>query len=832
MATRTSAVQSTTGPNTSSALPRPKKTSSAPSFFQGGLASGQAASSLLGHAERFPTPGESRAFLNLLAELVALSKGGANPISGGAGSAEDLFADISYLGRTLGSFGQSSAVYQAIGITTGENAFMGFYAAFKAGKRYRAAERIGDFGGKLEGGLDVARGVAQGIGGAFYLGYRGTMIASEIANVDATMSATTTLGKTTFIIGVIGNIFFTVFYLFLGLWGGYQLYRTRKMVAQIDQNSNVSELASFLLAKAHADTHVQLDKVRAMGPKRQKLYKEELSEKCLNAFADQFILWQEKLKGEGKLAEDDALVHFQMKDLVQEFFDQIDQDPGAKRAYLEHYCEQLGLDPDAIADLNFSSAQICGLKLEEKDRQMRKEARLGRVMGGRAVQEIKDAHRKGLGERLLSNNLDVQNAAKAEAAALEETVRSSLVKNSLIYFDLLLIGVLGVIVSVALIGFFALPPGWALAMTGLSIVLILAMMGVDGYSWLSGLESEAPGKHDKLFVGGITTVLVGALVLAACLTFVGVGFPLMPFIFTMAIGIAGLGVCIYTLVKLHLREKKWKEEHPDLERFAEKLDNLGLDRQDQRLDERTAALFKKLSKGDRLAIRKEYLAKKTELNFSAAYIATYIEGALSRDPTAEADQVSAEYRVLERAAKKTAKAFWDKWHHSHQKIDQQRALKMYELIEALKVQGEEALSRQRLIMKSIQEDPTLYEAFKENVFYVSKREESAQDLKNVVDSVRGASQAASQGDSRSRAPSLPDDCLERVQKILQIYLDASVWQCIAKQRRVNFFCIEFFSPFFRFSILGIMSAGPRLCCAEEKAVCACGLLLTPWALKD
>ncbi|MGE3534426.1 MAG: hypothetical protein AB7H48_06315, partial [Parachlamydiales bacterium] len=147
---------------------------------------------------------EAQAFLGMLASQAAKSSATAYPISGGAGSTEDVVADISYFGRTLADLG-TDPVYQAIGVTTGENVFMGFYAAFKAWDRFQKASRVGDFGGKVDGSLDTLRGITQGIGGGFYLGYRGTMIASEIGNVNTAMNATTVHGKVTFALGVVGN---------------------------------------------------------------------------------------------------------------------------------------------------------------------------------------------------------------------------------------------------------------------------------------------------------------------------------------------------------------------------------------------------------------------------------------------------------------------------------------------------------------------------------------------------------------------------------------------------------------------------------------------------
>ncbi len=658
-----------------------------------------------------------------------------NPISGSIGSTEDVIADISYLGRTLAAFGPDSPVYQAIGITTGENAFMGFYAAYRAFKRQESASRIGDFGGKLEGGLDAARGINQSIGGVFYLGYRGTMIASEIYNVNATVSATTALGQTTFWIGVVGNVFFGLFYAFLGLACGYQLYRAGRMFSQlkgVQERSDVSGVAQFLLAKAHADAHGQLNKIRGLPPEMQGRYKEELKEQCLDAYAYQLVRWQEKLKKEGKL-EGAELSHQAFRWVVEKMFGELEKSPQAKADYERIYREKLGVDQEELEGLDLSPIHLCGLKVDVDHKQMRREARLQRVFGGKVVKQIQDAHRTGLHVRLNSDSAAVRRAAQVEAASLEESAFSALMKTMALYAVLVFVGILGLALSIALIGFFALPPGWMMAMTVLTIVLVLAMGGADAYCWKSGLESGPPAKYDKVFVSAIAAVLIGSLVLAACLTFLGFGFPLLPFIAAAIMGAAGLAICAYTLVTLRRHEKKWKEEHPDLKRFSDEINQLP---RDERLDEKALALFKLLPKTDRQEVRKHYLARTLASDASQAYINSVMRAE-------DLEAVVNEYRVLERAAKKTSKEFWAKWEHVRQEEDMRNAEKMSELFEVLKAQRQEientgVLLRSRRLgghqnvhqqIEEVKRDyEELYRAFKQNVHYLSTRENKAGEL--------------------------------------------------------------------------------------------------------
>lgn len=675
---------------------------------------------------------EAQEFINGFIEKTSQHSFPSGSISGAAGGTEDVIADISFLGRTTASLvGPDSAVYQAIGVTTGENVFMGFFAAFKAWNRFKEASRISDFGGTVEGGLDTARGVTQGIGGGFYLGYRGAMIASEINNVNTTISATTALGKATFYTGLVGNFFFTLFYMFLGLWGGYHLYQTGKFLYEMKKTEDV---VPFLISQVHADTHVKLKKLQTESDERKAAYKQKLREKTLTVFSDQFQAWQSQMIKD-KNFDGKKLSCSEIKSVIEALFEAIENNQEAKQAYLNEYCSQLGITRKEVDFLDLSSMQICGLKLEERDRQSRKEMKAQRALGGQAFEKIKKAYETGLLERLEATDLAVKAAALSEAEGLKSDVSSALIKNLFIYGAFVLIGVLGAVVTVATIGLFALPPGLALVMTILTFVLAFTMIGIDGYFLKTGLESGAPAQHDKLFVAVITVVMVLSMGLAAGLTF-GFALPLLPFIFAMIIGGAALCLAGYVLFhKLPQREKKWNEDHPDLEVLEKAL----LETEpNSELDERTEQLFKKLSKADRNDIKIGYFTPGEHQNFKTQEFKDlnkehnfghlYIDKVISLE-----NPQNEEYQILERAAKKVSKAYWRKWHFERQEKDRQNALKMHTFIQLLKAKRGDVLN---LSLKHIQEDKDLYQALKANVYYLCKRKESAQDLKSVIGIVR------------------------------------------------------------------------------------------------
>lgn len=223
-------------------------------------------------------------------------------------------------------------------------------------------------------------------------------------------------------------------------------------------------------------------------------------------------------------------------------------------------------------------------------------------------------------------------------------------------------------------------------------------------------------------------------------------------------GVTGLGVCAYGYVKTDEREWKWKANHPDLERVENVLPQG--DAEDVELDERVTKLFKKLSKADRQAVRAKYFEQSAQMPFkkheyqvldaTADFGGRYVDRAVSL----ESNAAVAEYSILERAAKKTAKTYWEKWHHAKEDLAKQNALKMHSFMELLKLQGRDAIQAQ---LSSIKEDAELYDAFKANIYYLCKRQESAKDLRTVLHAVRTA--------DRTEDPTLSSEQLQRVQEI-------------------------------------------------------------------
>ena len=214
-----------------------------------------------------------KTFTQVLLQKVA-KPGEAPFLTSGATAAEDEVADISMFGRTAEEFIPFfinaladipvSVPTQAIGVTTGENIFQGAWAAVKSFMRFKKAMKINDRGGMLEAGIDGARGVTQSIGGAAYLGYRGTMIASQIYNVDtSSMHAATPLGQSAYTLGFVGNVMFGIFYLLIGVWAGYSTIKDWQFsLGMSAYEKDDSKLFDFLVRKVHVNPQAKLQKLK------------------------------------------------------------------------------------------------------------------------------------------------------------------------------------------------------------------------------------------------------------------------------------------------------------------------------------------------------------------------------------------------------------------------------------------------------------------------------------------------------------------------------------------------------------------------------------------
>lgn len=667
-------------------------------------------------------------------------------LTNGATSTEDQIANISYFIRTLMP---ESIPTESIGVTTGENVFQGAWAAYKALARYKKAVKIEDSGGKLEGAVDVIRGANQSIGGAAYLGYRGTMIASQIKGVDTSIKATTVLGRSAYVLGVIGNVFFGIFYVMIGIWASYGFVKDWQFSLAMKAHENDdAALFDFLTRKVNVDPRDKLKKLNTSW--RGLPVREKLADVALDKFSNQFLKMQKELKQKGEL-NGRALSKDEIKNTFKLLFKHQEAklcEKGVKNSYLSI----LGLEANDLETTPLSTLELIGLALEESRRQSKKEAKFSRVTSGASLEAVKKAVKGGLKERLGCNSdVFVQEAAKKELGALKNRVTLENKKHKWTHALMVTFAILGL--TSMIVGFFSLPPVGATALIVVTLLLCGFMMLTDGHAMLKGWESgTVPGRADKPYLIAISLVILAALALSIGAT-LGFGLPILPLILASVIAGMGLALSGVAYYKLTQKEKRWKEDHPDLSVFS----SLPL-QEDQELDQKTTGLFKKLPKADRLAIRAQYevahvqrewgfkrdryRALESKVYFGQAYMQMVLNH----------PEVKQDHELLISALKKTVKCFWESAARTKSENDRVRALKMQGLLERVKQKKTLEIVTK---FNEIRSDYEAYLRLDSDIRYVVKRHESLQDLKQAIDKVSQLkAQIVPQVDSRPHLISL------------------------------------------------------------------------------
>jgi hypothetical protein len=622
-------------------------------------------------------------------------------LTGAATCTQDNLANISSLVRTLMP---DSAPMQAIGVTTGVNVFQGWWAAKKAKARFDAARRIKDREGMIEGGIDTARGAFQSAGGAAYLGYRGTMIATNVRPLSVPAIAGTSLGKAAYLFGLIGNVCFTAFFALISLWSAYGLRNHIRFGAALKAASQEGDAAflEFLKKRTLADP-----KSRQPKPSDKK----RLQKAGLKALTEQFLHVQRQLMGNEPLKDKMPLSAHEVKASLKELFSANDAMLRASDAY-KNALSSLGLN---AAD--FSMLELIGFKLLQEKRQHRKEARFSRVTDGACVKAVQKAFRRGLDSRLLSSDTSVKEAARQELAELKKRVSDANSKGKLIHSALLAIGVIGFVLCV--LGFLTLAHPVAIALVVVAMVFNVGLMiATDGYFLSRSWEAGSPGVHDKKYLGVMAAVLVSAVIVSLFVT-AYFGLPLIPCIVACAFGGAGLLFTGYSFYRVVQKEKKWLEEHPDLEAFSRVLSRPAAS---DVPDDSTAALFKKLPKADRHRIREKYfeMAQRGEMPFRSARNLSLDTGG-DFGGTVSLDTLEPHIRL--RALKKTLKSLWEEEARAKTLEKRRAALDMQSFYERW-VQNHQ-----------ISDHTGRHPVLKRNLWYVAKRQESRQDLKAAVDAV-------------------------------------------------------------------------------------------------
>lgn len=654
------------------------------------------------------------------------------------GTTEDMVGNVSFFIRTLM---QEGIPAEAMGITTGENLLQGLLAAYNAYLRRAKAQGIDDKAGVIESSIDVTRGAVQAIGGAFFTGYRGVMIAAETKkNIDtSSLHAPTALGRSAFALGTGANAFFGLLYLAIGAWATYGFTKDWQFSLALKAHENdPSSLFDFLLHKVKADPKAKLQKLNAYWQtlsseekkKQMSQFKGKLKEAALDYFTQRYLTLQNKQQKTHRLTSK-PLTEAETKALFAFIFDSTNQ---GMEKIAEAYMSILGIQASDLQDLSLSPLEWMGFAIEENKRGQRHEAKFSRVTNLECAKAVQKAAEQGLKSRLTADDPVVQQSAEAFLSELKGKVVCENQISKCIHAALMVIAVLGI--SVVLLGAFVFPPT-GIILTIITLILITAMACTDGYSlWKAWKGDGIPGRYDKAYLIAVSVVLFAALAVSIGMT-LGLGLPLLPMILAIVIGAIGFGTTGTAYFKAIEKEKKWKENHPNLQAFKALLD--AHSDVNSIVDDKVITLFKKLPKEVREEIKERYgaLSRTGALDFRQEFYRkldeTHDFGGryLSQFTLNDRSQLTPQdYQFLGRAVKKSVKFFWEKTQEKESEVA--HALLMQGLLDRI-LSG--TVTKEEIVRHLAKLDFEASSRLKGDLWYVVKRQESLNDLKNTVNTL-------------------------------------------------------------------------------------------------
>ena len=235
------------------------------------------------------------------------------------------------------------------------------------------------------------------------------------------------------------------------------------------------------------------------------------------------------------------------------------------------FLKDKGINTDgikAIAD-KLSGLELIGLAKKIENAGKTKEAEMLRQVGGECTQKIREAAASKLGERLISDDRIVKDAAISEAKGLLHSVRRALIKNFALNSAMLVAGVVGVVATI--LSFIFTGGVGALIVGILFLVVCIAMIAVDAYCLHVGLKDPTPGVHDKKIVIA-NTILATLSIVTACALIAF--FPIHPLAIAIAltVGVAWLINNSVALKRIFKREEEYKQSHITLKELIDKLE--------------------------------------------------------------------------------------------------------------------------------------------------------------------------------------------------------------------------------------------------------------------
>lgn len=410
-------------------------------------------------------------------------------LSGKASNAAYVGMDFSWLIRSVTDLFPNpkkySFFYQSEGFASAFNFVTGIYDVVKSFFRVEHARKIGDRDGAVDAAIDLTKAGVQAGGGAAIIAYRPVAIVAAAQG----SSAASLLGRVSYGLGQLATGLFGIFYMLCGINGARSLFRLIKFYTKYYGCTTPEEKCKFL--KEYLD--VSKEERRA------------LRHNCRN---------DEKLKQ--KYIEE-------ARTILPLIYNK------------EKKCRKVSRNEKKLARI--------GRLFAENKLKMKKEAELTRLIGARAVKDIK-GEAPNL-EKLMST---------VQGVAIEKIAINSL----LVFF-----GFVGISATIA--GFiFTGPLGFALVTLATIFGVILPMGFVDAYSHYADLRESGPGAHDKKFLIINSVVALIAMGVSIVLTSI-FSFGILPILLTLLVSGVWIGLNVISYRNILNAERKAKEEKEEKE---------------------------------------------------------------------------------------------------------------------------------------------------------------------------------------------------------------------------------------------------------------------------
>lgn len=415
-------------------------------------------------------------------------------------------AGLSFLGTP-----SASVAYNAFGVTTAANAWIGPLSIANEVQNIAHAEKIGDSKGALLGRISVVQNMAATAGGVCFLGYRPLAIACSVLGISyPSFNAPTLLGSVTYGLVTIGIALFTVLYLIIAVSLGIKAYQGEMFRNKLKGSEDeMGFLINRITANA-ADSY----------------------EKLLKKYGND----ENKLK---KALEKEAIAYG--ADVLKQRFNNL----SLKK------CESL---IKKIAEKANGDLELIGLNLKTHKWQLKKEAKLARLTSSECVKLIKETLAHPTDSSLVTKTL--------------EKVHATLDAKRNTYIFVALLCILGAGLMTA--GIFVTGGVGAIVIAAAMLAVCVVMYKLDRDDMNSSLQNEMPGRFDKGVV-----IASSALCLTSFATVVGlmaaglIAVAAYPLIITLVLSVIWLAYNRTAWNSIHEKERKWKQQHPTLENMLD-----------------------------------------------------------------------------------------------------------------------------------------------------------------------------------------------------------------------------------------------------------------------